>query len=225
MNMIVAVNKHGIIGKYKDMIWHIPEDMKHFRRETMHNIVLMGRKTYDSLPNGPLDSRTNIVITSKPENYKNNARSSTIFCDLDECDDILCKLQANTNTPLNIYNGTPEGVPPDVQGQPLPINQLKGNPPMEDCSISNGHRCKRIFVIGGAQIYTHFFKRCKTIYVTLVQNDELDGVSIYPLLEEMQTNYKIVSRTQKNDKPMQAAQTAQKSPTIDYEFIVYESPA
>ena len=44
-------------------------------------------------------------------------------------------------TPLNIYNGTPLGVTQDVKGQPLPINQLKGNPPREDCSISNVHRC------------------------------------------------------------------------------------
>ena len=169
MNMIVAVNKHGIIGKNNDMIWHIPEDMKHFRRETMHNIVIMGRKTYDSLPSGPLDSRINIVITSKPENYKNTTRSSAIFCNLDECDEILYKLQTN----------------------------------------------KRIFVIGGAQIYNHFFKRCKTIYVTLVENDERDGVSIYPLLEEIQTNYIIVSKRQR-EQPVQ---------TIDYEFIVYESPS
>ena len=44
-------------------------------------------------------------------------------------------------TPLNIYNGTPSGVPQDVKGQPLPINQLKGSPPTEDCSVSNVHRC------------------------------------------------------------------------------------
>jgi hypothetical protein len=44
--------------------------------------------------------------------------------------------------PLNIYNGTPNGVPQDVQGQQLPINQLKGNPPMEDCSVSNVYQCK-----------------------------------------------------------------------------------
>ena len=172
--MIVAVNKHGIIGKNNAMIWHIPEDMKHFRRETIHNIVIMGRKTYDSLPNGPLDARINIVITSNPENYKDNAKSSTKFCDLDECDEILCKLQANTN--------------------------------------------KRIFVIGGAQIYNHFFKRCKTIYVTLVENNERDGVSIYPLLEEIQTNYRIISRRQ-CEKPVQKVQS------FDYEFIVYESPS
>ena len=43
---------------------------------------------------------------------------------------------------MNIYNGTLKSVPQDVKGQPLPINQLKGNPPQEDCSISNVHRCK-----------------------------------------------------------------------------------
>jgi NAD-dependent DNA ligase/DNA polymerase/3'-5' exonuclease PolX len=45
-------------------------------------------------------------------------------------------------TPLNIYNVTLKNVPQDVKGQPLPINQLKGNPPQEDCSISNVHLCK-----------------------------------------------------------------------------------
>ena len=63
-------------------------------------------------------------------------------------------------TPLNIYNGTPslrEGVPQDVKGQPLPINQLKGNLPKEDCSISNVHRCK-ISVICN-QDHSHILER------------------------------------------------------------------
>jgi hypothetical protein len=50
------------------------------------------------------------------------------------------------STPLNISNGTPsaspESVPQDVKGQPLPINQLKGTPPLEECSDSNVHRSK-----------------------------------------------------------------------------------
>jgi len=45
-------------------------------------------------------------------------------------------------TPLNIYNGTPSGVPQDVKGQQLPINQLKGKQPTVVCPISNVHRCK-----------------------------------------------------------------------------------
>jgi hypothetical protein len=51
-------------------------------------------------------------------------------------------LNSEYYTPLNIYNGTLLSVPQDVKGQPLPINQLKGNPSQEDCSISNVHQCK-----------------------------------------------------------------------------------
>jgi phosphoglycerate kinase len=53
----------------------------------------------------------------------------------------------NTITPLNIYNGTLLSVPQDVKGQPLLINQLKGNPLEEDCSISNVHQCKEKFYL------------------------------------------------------------------------------
>ena len=45
-------------------------------------------------------------------------------------------------TPLKIYNGTPEGVPPEIQGQPLPINELNGTLPKGACPISNLHRFK-----------------------------------------------------------------------------------
>ena len=45
-------------------------------------------------------------------------------------------------TPLNIYNGTLKSVPKNMEGQLLPINELKGNTPREDCAISNLHRCK-----------------------------------------------------------------------------------
>lgn len=50
-------------------------------------------------------------------------------------------------TPLNIYNGTHEGVPLDVKGQPLPIVQLNGNPQQEDCSTSNVHRGKHVQIV------------------------------------------------------------------------------
>ena len=46
------------------------------------------------------------------------------------------------STPLNISNRTQLSVPQDVKGQPLPINQLKGTPPLDECSVSNVHRFK-----------------------------------------------------------------------------------
>ena len=64
MNLIVAVDKDWGIGYDGELLEHIPEDMKHFRELTMDNIVIMGRKTWDSLP-GVLRRRINIVISSK----------------------------------------------------------------------------------------------------------------------------------------------------------------
>ena len=64
MQMIVAAAKNWAIGKGGDLLWHLPEDMKFFRRMTTGNVVVMGRKTLDSFPGGkPLKNRTNLVLT------------------------------------------------------------------------------------------------------------------------------------------------------------------
>ena len=64
MQMIVAAAKNWAIGKDGDLLWHLPEDMKFFRKMTTGNVVVMGRKTLDSFPGGkPLNNRTNLVLT------------------------------------------------------------------------------------------------------------------------------------------------------------------
>lgn len=60
---IVCVDKNWGIGYNGDLLAHIPEDMKFFREKTIGETVIMGRKTYDSLPVRPLPERENIVIT------------------------------------------------------------------------------------------------------------------------------------------------------------------
>lgn len=69
MNLIVAVDKNWGIGKNNKLLVSIPSDMKFFRSETNGKVVVMGRKTLESLPNGmPLKNRTNIVLT-RDQNY------------------------------------------------------------------------------------------------------------------------------------------------------------
>lgn len=63
ISAIVCVDSNFGIGIKNNLLAHIPEDMKNFKRQTENNIVIMGRKTYDSLPVKPLPNRTNIVIT------------------------------------------------------------------------------------------------------------------------------------------------------------------
>ncbi len=68
MNLIVAVDKNWAIGKNNRMMWSIPADMKFFRETTKGNVVIMGRKTLESFPQGqPLKNRVNIVITKNRE--------------------------------------------------------------------------------------------------------------------------------------------------------------
>jgi len=64
LTLIVARGADGAIGKAGTIPWHAPEDLALFQRETTGGVVIMGRKTWDSLPIKPLQRRTNIVVTS-----------------------------------------------------------------------------------------------------------------------------------------------------------------
>ena len=66
--LIAAVARNGVIGRGDALPWQLPEDQRHFRRVTMGAPVIMGRKTWDSLPARfrPLPGRRNIVVTRNP---------------------------------------------------------------------------------------------------------------------------------------------------------------
>lgn len=69
VNLIVATGANGEIGRNGGLLDHFPADMRHFREKTLGSVVIMGRKTFDSLPekNRPLPERINIVIARKPK--------------------------------------------------------------------------------------------------------------------------------------------------------------
>mgnify|MGYP000790599527 FL=1 len=70
MNLIVNADKNWGIGYKNKLLISIPSDMKFFRQTTMNHVVVMGRKTLESFPNGlPLAKRTNIVLT-RDQDYK-----------------------------------------------------------------------------------------------------------------------------------------------------------
>jgi dihydrofolate reductase len=69
INLIFARAANGVIGKDNTMPWHLPEDLAHFKRQTQGCPVVMGRKTWDSLPPRfrPLPGRSNIVVTRQTD--------------------------------------------------------------------------------------------------------------------------------------------------------------
>jgi dihydrofolate reductase len=65
ISIIVAIDKNYAIGKDNQLLWHIPADLKRFKKITSGHQVIMGKLTYNSLPVRPLPNRKNIVITDQ----------------------------------------------------------------------------------------------------------------------------------------------------------------
>lgn len=80
VSMIAAVGKNLELGKNNNLIWHFKEDMKFFKDTTMGHTVVMGRKTFESLPKA-LPGRKNIVISSNAE-YQ--AQGATVVTSVEE---------------------------------------------------------------------------------------------------------------------------------------------
>jgi dihydrofolate reductase len=81
--LVAAVARNGVIGDGERLLWHLPEDMAFFRRSTSGHPVVMGRRTWDSLPARfkPLPGRTNIVLSRDPAWQ---APGATAVTDLDQ---------------------------------------------------------------------------------------------------------------------------------------------
>jgi len=63
ISIIAAIGVHNEIGKNNDLLCHLPADLKRFKELTTGHTIVMGRKTFESLPKGPLPYRRNIVLT------------------------------------------------------------------------------------------------------------------------------------------------------------------
>ena len=83
INMIFARSANGVIGNNNALPWHLPEDLAHFKKLTLGCPVIMGRKTWESLPPRfrPLPGRTNVVITRQADWHAAGAQSAGSLTD------------------------------------------------------------------------------------------------------------------------------------------------
>ena len=111
ISLIAAVARNRAIGKDGQLLWHLPEDMRYFRETTRGKPVIMGRKTWESLPESfrPLPGRRNIVISRNPA-Y--DAAGATLVGSLDEA-----VLQAKDSEEVFVIGGA------DIYRQALPLAQ------------------------------------------------------------------------------------------------------
>ena len=90
LHLIYARAANGVIGANNTLPWHLPEDLAHFKRHTLGCPVLMGRKTWDSLPPQfrPLPGRLNLVVTRQPDWQAPGAHAASSLQDaLAQCGD------------------------------------------------------------------------------------------------------------------------------------------
>lgn len=127
---IVVMSKNHVIGKNNQLLWHLPDDLKHFKNLTLHQVIIMGRKTYTSIGKA-LPSRINIVITHDEQ-----------FVAPD------CTVVSSISAAF---------------------------------SEAEKYADKKIFVIGGGEIYRQAMPFITTIYLTLVDAN-IDGDTYFPEL-------------------------------------------
>ena len=84
VSLIVAMDARRGIGKNNDLMWHLPVDMNFFKETTKNQIVVMGRRNYDSIPEKfrPLPNRLNVVLTRNKEFEADNC---LVFNSLNDC--------------------------------------------------------------------------------------------------------------------------------------------
>ncbi len=163
MNIIVAVDENWGIGKNGDLLMHLSGDMRFFKKMTLGKIVVMGRKTLESLPNSkPLPHRRNIVL-SKSLNYEvENVEIMTSIEDVISFSNCLEKQRL---------------IECEKHSQQVDRNIFWENNEKESENSSE------IFVIGGAQIYERLLPYCDKCYVTKIHST-LDADVFFPNIDD-----------------------------------------
>ena len=87
LSIIVAKAKNNIIGKNNELVWHLPEDLKHFKELTTGHTIIMGRKTYESLGK-PLSNRKHIIFSQNPD-FKVHEENVQVVHSLLEIQDLI----------------------------------------------------------------------------------------------------------------------------------------
>ena len=83
IHAIVAIDENGAIGRQGELLCYLPADMRHFKEMTMGNSIVMGRKTFESLPNGALPHRRNVIITRHCDTMKERFQGCIVYDSLE----------------------------------------------------------------------------------------------------------------------------------------------
>ena len=197
---IVCADKNYGIGKGNDLLISIPEDLKKFSRITSKSTVIMGRKTFESIPNAPLKNRINMVITRNAtgDPFNPDEKGATTIT-MEQAKDFLLDHRKKMKD-LKDEDFDDEDDLTDV-----------GKKKKKKNATPEG----KIFIIGGEEIYKELLPYCDMLYVTKVFKAFDDADVFFPNIDEMREwqiimaddvmdyeGIKFQYRKYKNTKPM-----------------------
>ena len=162
---IAAMSLNRVIGAGGKIPWHLPEDFKWFKQMTMGNVIVMGRKTFESLGQ-PLPNRKNLILTRHPQRLIKS--HPEIFGQYHEWRGGRYLKKAYQ---FEFYTKTDKGRQTDI----LIFNSLEKLNPSDFPA--------EIFICGGAQIYEQALPFCSDLYLTMV-NREVAGDAVFPPFED-----------------------------------------
>jgi dihydrofolate reductase len=163
---IAAMSENRVIGQDGKIPWHLPEDFKWFKRQTVGNVVVMGRKTFEGLGK-PLPNRTCLILTRHPRHFVNThpevfegyklrewkggrqIKRPFQFC--------FTKLNNGRKMEIRVFGSLAKLDPEEFQSE--------------------------VFICGGAEIYEQALPRCSDLYLTLVKRT-LNGDTFFPNFED-----------------------------------------
>ncbi|KKP59320.1 MAG: Dihydrofolate reductase [Candidatus Gottesmanbacteria bacterium GW2011_GWA1_34_13] len=153
-SIIAAIGENRELGKNKQLLWHISEDLKHFKQITQNHPVIMGRTTFESIGK-PLPNRTNIIVTHNA-NYQYIYSSNSALPNE--------KLSMNSSQPAKQVSNN----------KTIIVHSLE-----EAINLGKQHDQQEIFIIGGGQIYKQAIKVTDKLYLTIVHGN-FDADTFFP---------------------------------------------
>ncbi len=169
MKAVVAMARNRVIGNGGQIPWHLPEDFKWFKELTTGGIVLMGRKTFASLPK-PLPNRTNVVFTRGPRLLAKHPPF------LEKCGSVPVVGHWAFRLRRMAFQFGFERIASREVWLVRSVSRF--------LEAMQKYKPKReIFVIGGAQIYERLLPKCTDLYLSLVYR-EPEGDAFFPPFED-----------------------------------------
>lgn len=163
---IAAMSENRVIGRGLEIPWRIPEDFRWFKQQTQGKIVVMGRKTFESLQK-PLPNRINVVLSRNPKLLRDNQDVPPIYQNAKHTSAAMAVLRKQSSDQLSF----PAAAPTDLL-------LLSGFEVLAEQDFQ-----AEMWIVGGASIYEQTLPHCSDLYLTLVKRT-VDGDVFFPPFED-----------------------------------------